>query len=130
MNRSIFAILAIGMVCACSETPPKYAWEIVGSQGITQFVYLEPAALNDNNFMSRLIADLSNDGAQHMELYFFDAKYETPMSFPMSDSQMLHWRATYRNNPNNGFREYVLITVMDSLSSPPKLEQNNRSLPF
>ncbi len=130
MKKLLLMALVFGIASGCSETPKKYAWGVVGGQGITRFVYVAPEAFNDKEFLSSLIDHLIENGDPHMEIYCFDARNNTPAAFPMTDSQMLHWRARYLQNPNNGIKEFVFMTVTDSLSSPPKLREVKAEIPM
>jgi len=46
----------------------------------------------------------------------------------MTDSQMLHQVAQYNYNPNNGFEEFVWLTITDSKASPPQRSTQKDSI--
>ncbi len=99
-------------------------WKLVSSQGNIKFVYVEPDIAHDRILMAQILQAIVGQKGKiigPVQVMFFDNKSETPVAFPMTDSQMIHQVATYNYNPNNGFEEFVWITILDSKTSPPRL---------
>jgi hypothetical protein len=105
-------------------------WVSIGRFGTTQTVYVSPAGIKDKNFAAQILQTIvTKEGkGKIIEVWFFDDKKFTPKGVPMSDSQMLHWKARYSYNPNRKFEEFVWISVMDRKSSPPKLKETKANI--
>lgn len=99
-------------------------WKVLGNQGNTQFIFVEPDKVHDRVLMAQILQAVVGQKSgirRTVEVLFFNKESETPAAFPMTDSQMLHQVAQYNYNPNNGFEEFVWIIVADSKTSPPTL---------
>lgn len=135
MNPAIIFLIPFILLTSCSsksqsqrnsDTGPAIAkpWKLVGNLGNIKFVYVEPDKAHDRVLMAQILkAIIGQKGkiSRPVQVMFFNDESETPAAFPMTDSQMLHQVASYSFNPNNGFEEFVWITVVDSKSSPPSL---------
>lgn len=102
--------------------PDKFEWRVVGSFGVVKTVYITPEAIKDKEFIEQVLRFLLNK-TEITEVMFFDSEQNTPRRLPMSDRQMLHWKATYNFNPNTKFERFVFIKITDPKSSPPKLQE-------
>lgn len=102
--------------------PVAEDWKLVKSFGVVSMVYISPAGLKDKYFIAQVLHNLV-DRKKTIQVMFFDDKNYTPLGFPMTDNQMLHWKATYNFNPNTGFERFVFIQVTDARSSPPSLRE-------
>lgn len=122
MTRIAALVIMVLLVACGTSAPAKYAWTIVGSQGVVRTIYLDPAALNDTQFLGELVSHLTQPGTTS-QLMFFDDRAATPSALPMSDSAMLHLRAQYNYNPNTGFEKFVFMEVSDKNTSPPTLAE-------
>jgi hypothetical protein len=114
-----------------SDAQVAKPWRLVGSQGSTQFVYVEAEKAGDRVLMAQIlqvVVGQKSKVTRPVEVMFFDKESETPLAFPMTDSQMLHQVAQYNYNPNNGFEEFVWLTITDSKASPPKRSTQNDSV--
>ena len=106
-----------------NDVPVAKPWKVVGSQGVALFVYVESEKAHDGVLMAQIlqvVVGQKSKVVKPVQIMFFDKESETPVAFPMTDSQMLHQVAQYNYNPNNGFEEFVWLTVTDSKSSPPE----------
>src|SRR5437867_3322653 len=122
MNRLAFLLIIASTVACGIEAPTKYPWTIVGNQGIVTTIYVGPQALDDYQFLGDLVSYITRAGNTSMVM-FFDQMAATPSSLPMSDSEMLHWRARYSYNPNTRFEEFVFIKLINKEASPPKVAE-------
>ena len=62
------------------------------------------------------------------QVWFYDKKSKTPTGVPMTDDQMLHWRAKYSINRNTGHEEFVFITITDPSTSPPEISETKATI--
>jgi hypothetical protein len=98
-------------------------WKVVGSQGQGQFVFVEAEKVHDRVLMAQILQAIVGQKSKvtkPVQIMFFNKESETPRAFPMTDSQMLHEVAQYNYNPNNGYEDFVWITIANSKSSPPE----------
>ncbi len=102
-------------------------WEKIATFGAITTVYMSPNALADKYFIAQVLHTLRS-GARIQQVWFFDKRSETPTGVPMTDSQMLHWRAKYAVNANTGYEEFIYLTVINSQSSPPELSQRKANI--
>lgn len=100
----------------------KQEWELVSSFAKVRMVYMSRASLRDKNYIAQILAHLV-DKKDIIQVMFFDDKKYTPLDFPMTDKQMLHWKATYNFNPNNGYEKFVFIEIINPKTSPPGLKE-------
>ena len=113
--------VALLLLSACDSKPNKHDWQQIGSQGVAKFVYISPEGLADRSFLEDVLGHLYVPN-QINDILFFDSKTYTPSSFPMSDEQMMHWKAQYNYNPNNGYEKFAFFEVTDPAQSPPDLK--------
>lgn len=111
--------------------PTVKPWKVVGSQGVAQFVYVESENAHDGVLMAQILQAVvgrKSDIARPVQVMFFDKESETPVAFPITDSQMLHQVAQYNYNPNTSFEEFVWLTVSNSKASPPEFSRKTDSI--
>lgn len=102
--------------------PDSDSWEVVAKSGIVDMVYVPATQINDHQLLAQILQNLK--GNQSIcEMMFFDQKQYTPKGFPMTDAQMLHWKARYNYNVNTGLEEFVFVQITDSTVSPPKVKE-------
>ncbi|MBI4650555.1 hypothetical protein HY745_04570 [Candidatus Desantisbacteria bacterium] len=107
-----------------TDVPIVKPWKVVGNQGVAVFVYVESEKSHDGVLMAQILQVVigqKNTITKPVQIMFFDKESETPVAFPMTDSQMIHQVAQYNYNPNNSFEEFVWLTVTDSTTSPPNI---------
>ena len=105
----------------------KKEWEKVATFGMITTVYMSPAALADRHHIAQVLHTLrSRSPVQQM--WFYDNRSKTPTGVPMTDGQMLHWRAKYSINRNTGHEEFVFITVTDPSTSPPEISETKATI--
>jgi len=105
----------------------KREWEKVASFGMTTTVYMSPSALSDKHHIAQVLHTLRSR-APVQQIWFYDSKSKTPTGVPMTDDQMLHWRARYSVNRNTGHEEFVFITVTDATTSPPEISETKADI--
>jgi len=132
-SKSILYLFLFSSLISCGgesgskqNTPvtTSQSWKVVGSQGVAQFIYVEPEKARDRYLMAQILQVVVGQKSQitmPVQVMFFDKESDTPLAFPMTDSQMLHQVAQYNYNPNNGFEEFLWFTVTNSNASPPEL---------
>jgi hypothetical protein len=98
---------------ASSELLRRYKWEQTG----TFFIYVEPAAIDDVEFLAGLSQHLSD--ADWCRFLFFDDRTNTPSAFPLTDEQTLHFRAKYELNALQGVDKLIWIKIVEPENSPP-----------
>lgn len=100
-------------------------WEVVGKFGYTRTVYVAPEGIKDKHFIAQLLhSTIAKEGrANPIQVRLFDDKRYTPRGFPMTNRQMLHWKARYNFNPFTKLERFVWISVSDPKSSPPELKE-------
>jgi hypothetical protein len=105
-------------------------WDVVAESGIIRFVYVSPDGLKDKFFVAQLLQAIVSKAARTLpiEILLFDDRRYTPRAFPMTDAQMLHWKARYNSNPNRDFEEFVWVSVTNSKASPPKLKETRAKI--
>jgi len=54
----------------------------------------------------------------------FDDKDFTPTGFPMTDSQMLHWKGTYYSKPNI----FYWNVITNPYASPPEWKETETNI--
>lgn len=131
-RKSVLSLFLFSSMISCGgesgskQSTPVTAprgWKVVSSQGVAQFVYVEPENARDRYLMAQILQVVVGQKSHitmPVQVMFFDKENETPLAFPMTDSQMLHQVAQYNYNPNNGFEEFRWFTVTDSNASPPE----------
>lgn len=82
---------------------------------------MSPSGLADKFYIAQVLHTLRNQSAIQ-QIWFFDDKTNTPMGIPMTDKQMLHWRAKYGVNRNTSYEEFVFYKVTNPMASPPELQ--------
>ncbi len=125
MFRKIIAFVLISLVFLNYSSifaEEKQEWELVSSFAKVRMVYMSQAGLKDKNYIAQILARLV-DKRDIIQVMFFDDKKYTPLDFPMTDKQMLHWKATYNFNPNNGYERFVFIEIINPRTSPPDLKE-------
>jgi hypothetical protein len=128
--------IALAVAIAAALVCPALAqeWKIVGEiglDGMTKFVYVEPEGLNDKDFMAQVLLAIENKSTNHraaLNVSFFDDLRYTPAAFPMTNKQMLHWKARYTNNPNSGVKEFVRIKITDAKADPPRFTEEKTKI--
>ena len=105
-------------------------WNVVAKAGLTYMVYVSPAGLKDKFFVAQVLNAVMNqsDKTRPVEINLYDNKQLTPRRFPMTDQQMLHWKAQYNKNPNNGYEEFGWITITNSKTSPPDFKKTTANI--
>lgn len=96
-------------------------WKLVSSFAKIRMVYMSPAGLKDKYYIAQILAHLV-DKRDIIIVHFFDNKKYTPLNYPMTDKQMLHWKADYSFNPNTGHEKFVFIEITNPNASPPGLK--------
>ena len=115
--------------------PPEAAeivpeWEVVGQFGIVRTVYVSPNGLRDKSFVLQVLRIVTDkyEKSKPIQVMFFDDKRNTPKRLPMTDPEMLHWKAQYNRNPNTNYERFVWISVTDPKSSPPKVKETEEEI--
>ena len=112
-------------------------WKVMARQGIMRFVYVPDEKLADRNYVAQILnvimrEEIGQDSQLRwkgtIEIMFFDDRNNTPLAFPMTDQQMLHWRARYNFNQQTGFQEFVWVTIVDGTASPPQFAEKKDSI--
>lgn len=120
MKRALLVCFLVALV-GCS-TQPKYPWKVVGRSQKAKFVYVSSEGIADSLFICKILGNLVIR-EDYNQIYIFDNLNYTPKQFPMSDAEMLHYKAKYVINPSNGHEEFVFIEVVNSATSPPELKE-------
>lgn len=105
-----------------STTEETKEWELVSSFAKIRMVYMSPAGLKNKDYIAQILTQLV-DKKDIIQVLFFDNKKYTPLDYPMTDEQMLHWKANYNFNPNTGHERFVFIEITNSKTSPPDLKE-------
>ncbi|MFC1549925.1 hypothetical protein ACFL46_01350 [Candidatus Neomarinimicrobiota bacterium] len=138
-RRYIIALFFITAIIGCEnqsnksnnnnkvDMPTKYDWQLVSEVGgndvtNTKFIYVEPTAFTDEDFIKAIIKYIRMDN-NYNYLLFFDNKQLTPLNLPLTDEQMLHFRARYAYNPSSNFEEFAYYEVIIEASSPPTMKK-------
>ena len=125
--RYVFAAMLMVTFGCTADAPQNQAqearaepapYEIIANQGNSYFVYVAPEVLEDRFAVAQALQDLFGPN-RNIQVHIFDNRFRTPRAFPMTDRQMLHWRANYSNNTNSGFEEFQWLILTDSTTSPP-----------
>lgn len=103
-------------------------WQLIASFGWMKTVYMPSSSIKDRQVMSRMLNAVVNknelkSAERGVQVMIFDDKKNTPQRLPMTDGQMLHWKAQYNFNPNTGLEKFVYIEITDERSSPPGFRQ-------
>ena len=109
------------------EQEDKKEWDKVATFGMITTVYMSPAALADKHHIAQVLHTLRSRSPVQ-QVWFYDNKSKTPTGVPMTDDQMLHWRAKYSINRNTGHEEFVFITVTDPSTSPPEISERKATI--
>lgn len=113
------------------EVSSAKAWKVIGNQGSTRFVFVDPLKARDGVLLAQILQTMIGNKTRltkPVEVLFFDKESETPTAFPMTDAQMLHQVAQYNYNPNNGFEEFLWVSVSNPNSSPPGLKTRKANI--
>ncbi len=109
---------------------PAQEWEVVGKFGYIRTVYVAPEGIKDKYFIAQLLhSTMAKEGrTKPVQVMLFDDKRYTPIAFPMTDTQLLHWKARYNFNPFTKLERFVWISVSDPKSSPPELKETTANI--
>jgi len=110
-----------------NEQEEEKEWEKVATFGMITTVYMSPAALADKHHIAQVLHTLRSRSPVQ-QVWFYDKKSKAPTGVPMTDDQMLHWRAKYSINRNTGHEEFVFITVTDPSTSPPEISETKATI--
>jgi len=105
-----------------SATEETKEWELVSSFAKIRMVYISPVGLKNKDYIVQILTQLV-DKKDNIQVLFFDDKKNTPLDYPMTDEQMLHWKAEYSFNPNTGHERFVFIEIINPKASPPDLKE-------
>lgn len=105
-----------------SATEGTKEWELVSSFAKIRMVYMSPAGLKNKDYIAQILTQLV-DKKDIIQVLFFDNKKYTPLDYPMTDEQLLHWKANYNFNPNTGHERFVFIEITNPKASPPDLKE-------
>lgn len=115
---SVSLCLVVGIITSSMAAE----WELVKSFRDVRMVYISPDGIADRNFIAQVLNKVVNK-KECIRVFIFDDKKHTPVSLPMTDSQMLHWRAKYNLNPKAGIERFVFIKLLSAKLSPPFLRE-------
>ena len=105
-----------------SVTEETKKWELVSDPGTVKMVYMSSAGLKDKDYIAKVLTHLV-DKKYTSVVHFFDNKKYTPLHYPMTNKQLLHWKAHYIFNPHNGYEWFAFVEVINSQTSPPDLKE-------
>jgi len=103
----------------------KDKWELVKSYAVIRLVYLAPSELKNERLISAILYKLryiDDENVRILRVGFYDRREYASHGLPMTDTQMLHWKAQYNLNMNSGFEEFFFNTVVNSRISPPDIK--------
>jgi hypothetical protein len=108
---------------AAQDSAAIQEWRVIGEFGSVRTVYVSPAGLRDRQFLAQVLhaIDVKERSPRLLEVWFFDDPQHAPQGVPMTDAQMLHWRAQYWRNRNTGLEKFEWYTVTNAKASPPDL---------
>jgi len=112
---------------ASNLAQPEPEWRVVSTVGSVKMVYMSEEGLKDKNLIAQALHSIVGS-RESVQVFFFDERASTPMGFPMTDKQMLHWKAKYSRNLNTGHEEFSFIEVVNPQSSPPGLKETKASI--
>jgi len=119
----------IDQPAAKSETkaPSKNSqqWQIIAEPGLSAMVYVSPEGIKDKNFVAQVLQSVMNSAPRKpIQIMLFDDKDFTPTGFPMTDSQMLHWKGTYYSKPNI----FYWNVITNPYASPPEWKETETNI--
>jgi len=114
-------------VSGTAKREPKQEWKKIGSFGAIVTVYMSPDGLSDKHYIAQVLHTLRSEKSVQ-EIWFFDDKSRTPTGVPMTDQQMLYWRAKYSINRNTGHEKFVFIRITDPKASPPGIREEKADI--
>lgn len=126
-RQLIISLITLSFVLVVTKSSKAEEWELIKSFGAMRMVYMSQDGLKNKHFIAQVLHNLV-DKKNIIQVMFFDDKKYTPMGFPMTDNQMLHWRATYNFNPRTCFERFVYIEIIDTRSSPPRIKEIEASI--
>lgn len=97
-------------------------WKIIGSQGVAKFIFVKKDKKWDRELLAGILQKVVNKNSIQ-QVYFFDKENLDPIGFPMKDSQMLHWFASYKYNSNTNYEKFFWITITNPKTSPPEITE-------
>lgn len=118
---------ALLVLVGCTSEADKREWRLIASSGNSKFLYVSPEGLAERGFLESVLREVY-EPHQINDILIFDSRSSTPRQFPMSDDEMLHLKAHYNYNPNNGFERFVFVEITDSAASPPAMRERNASI--
>lgn len=107
-----------------TETASEPQWGEVARFGPTTTVWIEKGALDDEQLIAEILAEIEGRYGRGM-VWFFDDKQYTPRRAPMTDREMLHWVGSY-----DAFRSetFSRVVITDRTSRPPKYQLQNTDI--
>ena len=120
--------MSLSIASVFSEEIQEY--KVIGEFGAIRTVYVSSRGIKDKNYIAQLLHKLV-DKRHITEIWLFDDKLNTPVGVPMTDQQMLHWKAQYNFNPNTRHERFVFNEITNAKSSPPTIkerEENNTAV--
>ena len=92
-------------------------WFPVATFGLYTTVYMHPTKLRDGEHIAEILRKIDN-GKPVQFVWFFDSKKYAATGVPMTDQNMLHWRAKYQRIGYD--EEFHYIYTTDPKASPPE----------
>jgi len=101
----IFLITLIG-----NPIPLVSDYEVVGEFGIVKTVYMPIEKIQDQDCIGHALGKIVDPSETMIQVDFFDDRSSTPGRYPMTDSELAHWRAHYNFNRQTGYEGFIYIT--------------------
>ena len=112
-----------------SGNPQSKGWKLVARIGVVNAVVVDSQKVDDDDVYADAVRSLAHD-KDSIRIMFFDDNLYAMRRPQMSDDEMKHWIARYNLDRSAALEEFVRLTVTDSSSSPPVIEERMVPLGF
>jgi len=95
------------------------AWELVAEFGAVKTVYVRPGRIRDAVLLSNIAGGIVQEeqsigGPVIVQVDFFDSREWTPTKYPMTTTQLSHWKAQYGCNTNTDYEQFIFVDNAES----------------
>lgn len=105
----VFAISIMVILIGCS-TRNNLSYEVIGEFGAVKTVYMPIEQIQDQNYIGRVLGEIVDPSEMTIQVDFFDDINSTPGRYPMTDTELAHWRAQYNFNRDSNYERFIYIT--------------------
>ena len=121
----VLACVVISLISRASK-----GYDIVRSGPSGREVYVPPDRYSDSAFiqsvLTEAVKDARTESPDFIKVNFYDDRSCVPVSWPMTDYELRHWRAQYTWNADSGDERFVFLQDQDKEDGGTQIESDIR----